>query len=58
MMPVYELGLKTTDLRQLRDCAALLFAYLFNRLRESSSISLETERFKFKSETLYARVSV
>lgn len=57
-MRVYELVLKTTDLRQLRDCAGLIFAYLFNGLRESSSMSLKADRVNFTTDALYARVSI
>lgn len=58
MMEVYELGMRATDLRKLRDCAELIFAYLFNGLRESSTMSLETAIVSTTTEALYARVSI
>lgn len=58
MLAVYQLGMESVDLRTVRDCAALTFAYCFNGLRESSTMSLKESNVSISAEAMTTRVSI
>lgn len=58
MMLVFNLGMTTTDMHVLRDCAALVFCYQFNGRRESSVMSIPEENVVITAEAVHARVVI
>ena len=55
---IWSLGLHTTQLAVLRDCAACVFAYAFNGLRDSSIMTILADKVFFRQSSMFARVSM
>lgn len=55
---MWGLGMSTTDPRMLRDCAAVVFSFTVNGLRESSVLTIKEQDVSLSETTLVARLSV
>lgn len=54
---IWSLGMRTSSLSVLRDCAASVFAYCFNGLRESSTMSMESQKVNFLDGSMSCRLT-
>ena len=54
---VWNMGMSTPVLATLRDCTAVVFAYCFNGLRESSVMTLLTSKVSFLPGSMSCRLS-
>lgn len=55
---IWESGMRTSSKQDLRDAAAVVFAYYFNRLRERSVMSLQATKVWVKGTSLFARFHI
>lgn len=58
MEGIWALGMKSDFPHTVRDCAASVFVFCFNGLRESSVMSLLTKRVTIEDDSVFARVSI
>lgn len=54
---IRSLGMQTSDMLMLRDCAAFIFSYCLNGLRDSSTMSIEASKVNFSRGSQSCRLS-